>query len=71
MAEMESGKITRLLDIYTQLTDGKVVRKHDIVAAYGVSSRSVQRDFEDIRQFLNNQTASDGLEDNLIYICWK
>ena len=67
MADEESGKIARLLDVYTQLMDGKVVRKQDIVEAYGVSSRSVQRDFEDIRQFLNNQTASDGLEDNLIY----
>ena len=67
MADEESGKIPRLLDVYTQLIDGKTVRKQDIVEAYGVSSRSVQRDFEDIRQFLNNQTASDGLEDNLIY----
>ena len=67
MADEESGKIPRLLDVYTQLIDGKIVRKLDIVEAYGVSSRSVQRDFEDIRQFLNNQTASDGLVDNLIY----
>ncbi len=67
MVDIDSGKITRILDIYSQLTDGKLVSKQEIATKYGVSSRSIQRDFEDIRQYLLNKTAENGYEDDLIY----
>lgn len=67
MSNIEASKISRILDIYTKLIDGKVVSKQEIADRYGVSNRSVQRDFEDIRLFLNNQSVENGYEDELIY----
>ncbi len=61
------GKIGRILDIYTRLTDGQVVSKRDLAVKYGVNPRSIQRDMEDIRQYLDDQAAADGIRYRLIY----
>ena len=65
--EVERGKIERILDIYTRLNDGQVVNKQELADQYGVNARSIQRDMEDIRQYLDNQAASEGIRYRLIY----
>lgn len=60
-------KSDRILDIYTALLDGKVVRKVEVAEKYGVSERSVQRDFETIRTFLYDHIVENGIENDLVY----
>lgn len=45
-------KIQRVLDIYTRLCEGKVINKAQEAVNLGLSQRSVQRDIEDIKEFL-------------------
>lgn len=61
------GKSSRLLEIYTQLLNGEIVNKAQAAQDYGVNERSIQRDIEDIRQFLDGQTIKTGIINNVIY----
>ncbi len=70
MANESKGKISRVLDIYTKLINGCLVRKEEEAADYGVNERSIQRDIEDIRRFLEDSAAGSGYEDSLVYD-WK
>ena len=68
MDRMESeGKGNRLLGIYTQLLNGEIVNKAQTAGEYGVNERSIQRDIEDIREFLDSQTVKTGIGNNVIY----
>lgn len=68
MDRMESeGKGNRLLGIYTQLLNGETVNKAQAAREYGVNERSIQRDIEDIREFLDSQTVQTGVVNNVIY----
>ncbi len=68
MDRMESeGKGNRLLGIYTQLLNGETVNKAQAAGEYGVNERSIQRDIEDIREFLDSQTVKTGIVNNVIY----
>lgn len=70
VANESKGKISRVLDIYTKLTNGGLVRKEEEAAKYNVNERSIQRDIEDIRLFLENSAAASGYADSLVYD-WK
>lgn len=52
---MDAEKGMRLLHIYQQLTEGRGVQKQAAAALFGVNERSIQRDIEDIRNFLAEQ----------------
>ncbi|MCM1162019.1 MAG: WYL domain-containing protein [Roseburia sp.] len=67
MANESKGKISRVLDIYTKLMSGSLVRKEEEAANYNVNERSIQRDIEDIRLFLENSAAGSGYADSLVY----
>lgn len=70
MANESKGKISRVLGIYTKLINGCFVRKEEEAADYGVNERSIQRDIEDIRRFLEDSAAGSGYTDSLVYD-WK
>ena len=63
----DNTKSIRVLDIYSRLIDGDIVRKSEIAKEYGVNERTIQRDFECIRSFLGTQTVRDGIDNDLIY----
>jgi len=44
-------KSMRLLTMYGRLLDGKIIRKKDLAAEFGITQRSVQRDMETLRIF--------------------
>lgn len=44
-------KSMRLLTMYGRLLDGKIIRKKDLAAEFGITQRSVQRDMENLRVF--------------------
>lgn len=67
MEENKGDKIVRVLDIYTKLMNGSVVNKSDEAARYGVNERSIQRDIDDIRNFLELDTAEKGYINSVIY----
>ena len=70
MANESKGKIDRVLDIYTKLMNGSLIRKEEEAVNYNVNERSIQRDIEDIRNFLENNAASSGYANSLVYD-WK
>lgn len=45
------AKSMRLLAMYGCLMAGKIIRKKDLAAEFGVTERSVQRDLEALRVF--------------------
>lgn len=67
MSEMELGKNDRVLTIYTKLMNGQVVKKADMAQQFGVNVKSIQRDLDNIKNFLGNQTAGEGIPNQLIY----
>ena len=70
MANESKGKIDRVLDIYTKLMNGSLIRKEEEAVNYNVNERSIQRDIEDIRVFLENSAAGSGYANSLVYD-WK
>lgn len=52
---MDAEKGMRLLHLYQDLTAGRGIQKQEAAAYFGVNERSIQRDIEDIRNFLSEQ----------------
>ena len=60
-------KISRVLQIYAKLADGYVINKAEEALHYGVNERSIQRDIEDIRDFLDADTERTGIVNSVVY----
>ncbi len=67
MADEREGKSSRALSIYSRLMNGRTIYKAEEAERFGVSEKSIQRDIEQIRIFLDNQAVTDGIPNNLIY----
>lgn len=63
---MGNNKIFRVLSIYNKLQNGEVVNKSYEANKYGVNERTIQRDIEDIREYLG-QDENSGAVDSVIY----
>jgi len=48
-----AGKSVRLLTVFDQLTQGKVVFKKEIARQFQVNEKTIQRDLDDIRAYLS------------------
>jgi predicted DNA-binding transcriptional regulator YafY len=57
----------RTLYIYSLLAAGKPVSKQELADRFGVSERTIQRDFRDIRDLLENERPETGLDRTLMY----
>ena len=53
---MEAEKGMRLLCLYRELTEGHGIQKQEAAIRFGVNERSIQRDIEDMRNFLAEQS---------------
>ena len=67
MAESPSDKSRRVLDIYTKLAEGKIINKREFAQKYGVNERTIQRDFDDVREFLDIRGLETGCANELVY----
>lgn len=67
MDESRNNKIDRVLGLYSSLLNGEVIKKEEAAKRYGVNTRSVQRDIDDIRSFLENNAAQTGYVNSVIY----
>ncbi len=62
-----TDKISRVLGLYTKLINGEVVYKAEEAANYGVNERSIQRDIDDIRNFMDLSIADSGIVNSVVY----
>lgn len=67
MDELKNDKIERVLGIYTKLMNGCLVNKAEEAQNYGVNERSIQRDIDDIRNFLELDSENTGFINSVIY----
>ena len=65
--ELKSDKIERVLQIYAKLTEGYIVNKAEEAAEYGVNERSITRDIDDIRNFLDADSERTGIVNSVVY----
>ncbi len=63
----KKDKVYRSLDLYTRLQKGEIICKAEEAVNFGVNEKSIQRDIEDIRDFLKMQMVEVGLENDIIY----
>lgn len=67
MERMKGDKIARTLDLYTRLMNGHLIRKTEEAEKYGVNERSIQRDIDDIRNYLSDETLDHGSVNTVVY----
>lgn len=67
MEDLKSDKTARVLRLYTKLMNGCAINKSEEAQASGVNERSIQRDIDDIRNFLDNEAANGGYINSVIY----
>ena len=65
--EVKGDKIARILGIYSKLMNGQVVHKKEEALSYGVNERSIQRDIDDIRNYLEQEAVEHGIVNQVIY----
>lgn len=64
---MDNGKVVRILELYSKLASGNSIFKSGEALKYGVSERTIQRDIDDIRSFLQNNTSKQGIINSINY----
>lgn len=67
METVHLDKISRILFLYTKLLQGNLLIKSELAEQTGVNEKSIQRDLEDIRNFLDKRQTEDGYGSQLIY----
>ena len=63
----KESKNSRTLDMYVRLCEGKTVNKDEESRRFGVDERSIQRDIDDIRAFLDERSLRDGDNRSIVY----
>lgn len=61
MKESENSKIERVLGIYTKFINGQPVNRMEEAQRYRVDKRTIQRDIDDIRDFLALEAGESGV----------
>lgn len=62
--EKKAGKkdsmvqLRRVLDLYRKFEDGQVINKYEEAERYGVSDRTIQRDIDDLRTYMQEKEGS-------------
>ena len=67
METYSSDKNTRILALYSKLMNGAIINKSEEAQNYKVTKRSIQRDIDDIRNFLQESEANGELYNGIIY----
>lgn len=67
MDDMHLDKTNRILFLYTKLLQGQLLIKSELAQLTGVNEKSIQRDLEDIRDFLDKRRIEEGYGSQLIY----
>ncbi len=59
--ETRDAKSSRLLELYSRLLNGEVLKKADLTQRYHITERSIQRDIESLRCFIANQSLTQDI----------
>lgn len=65
--DIRGDQIGRVLQIYSKLLDGYIVNKAEEAEKYGVNERSIQRDIDHIRNFLDEDSERTGVINTVVY----
>jgi len=57
----------RILQMYSALAEGKALKKEDLAKQFKISTRTVQRDLEELRLFFAEDTPQTGVERKLVF----
>lgn len=63
----EKDKVGRILTIYSKLMNGCIVNKVEEAKRFSVNERSIQRDIDDIRNYLEQEAYEHGIINEVIY----
>lgn len=58
---MEVGKVDRVLKIYDKLISGEIINKKELADEFNVNLRTIQRDIEDIRNYLSDNYEAENI----------
>lgn len=58
--DFNGNKGFRLLSMYEMLNKGQLIKKTDLAAKYGVTEKTIQRDIEDLREYLTCTCFDEG-----------
>lgn len=61
--EQSESKSARILSMYARLNSGVILKKSDLAEEYHVTERSIQRDIDSLRDFIDKEQ----LEQNIVY----
>ncbi len=67
MEDAKGNQISRVLQIFSKLSDGYIVNKAEEATRYGVNERSIQRDIDHIRDFLAEDSERTGVINTVVY----
>lgn len=67
MEQQKNDKIERILGIYTRLLKNERVNRVEEAARYGINERSIQRDINDIRSFLELNVDNSSVSNTVVY----
>lgn len=67
MEGLKYDKTGRVLAIYTKLMNGCLINKAEEAQTHGVNERSIQRDIDDIRNYLENDLVDKGAFHTVVY----
>lgn len=67
MEDRKNDKVERVLGIYTKLMNGQIIYKAEEANNYKVNERSIQRDIDDIRKFLEVNIEDTNHINSVIY----
>ena len=62
----KTDKVYRILDLYARLQRGETISKREEAMRFGVNEKSIQRDIEDIRVFLQ-KAETGGIQNDILY----
>lgn len=62
-----NNKIERILSLYTRLSNGAIINKAQEATYFNVNERSIQRDINDIRNFLEINADDSGFYNTIVY----
>ena len=65
--DLGNDKANRVLSLYSKLMNGSMVYKSEEANRFQVNERTIQRDIDDIRNFLEEEIALQGITNEVVY----
>ncbi len=67
MDKKSIGKSSRVLYLHSKLLQGQILKKSMLAEQFNVNEKSIQRDLDSIREFLDQQSVEEGYSYQLVY----